>query len=146
VGCGISEVIFLFGAVGAVVLIEEHLGFGVVEAAQAPLAVDEVVDKGAGFGGSGAVVLVILGDEQLEVGEVFVGEDQGAGVDAGFEGILGGDGFACDRGRAGGLLGVAAVGFNLTNRGHKLLVSGQAGGSSYVEDSRLILGIRGVTL
>ena len=75
---------------GAVVLVLEHLGFGDAQAAQGPLAVDEVVDEGAGFGSGGAVVLEILVDELLEVGEVLVGEDQGAGVDAGFEGILGG--------------------------------------------------------
>jgi hypothetical protein len=81
--------------------------------------VDEVVDEGASFGSGGTVVLEILVDELFEVGEVFLGEDQGLGVDAGFEGIQGGGGLACDRGRAGGLLSVAAVGFNLTKSGHR---------------------------
>jgi hypothetical protein len=45
----------------------------------------------------------------LEVGEVLGGEDEGFGVDAGFEGVHGRDGLACDRGGAGGYLGVAAV-------------------------------------
>jgi hypothetical protein len=36
----------------------------------------------------------------LEVGEFLGGEDEGFGVDAGFEGIHGGDGLACDRGGA----------------------------------------------
>ena len=90
------------------------LGFGGAEAALEPLAVDEVVDEGAGFGGGGMVALVVVVDELLEVGEFFGGEDEGFGVDAGFEGIHGGDGFACDRGGAGGFLGVTAVGFYLT--------------------------------
>ncbi|MGA2611716.1 MAG: hypothetical protein ABSH01_30090, partial [Terriglobia bacterium] len=66
------------------------------------------------FGGGGVVVLVVLVDEQLEIGEFFGGEDERFGVDAGFEGVHGGDGFACDRGRAGGFLGVTAVRFYLT--------------------------------
>jgi hypothetical protein len=33
-----------------------ELGFGDVEAAEGPLAADEVVDQGAGFGGGGMVV------------------------------------------------------------------------------------------
>jgi hypothetical protein len=65
-----------------------------------------------------AVALVILVDELLEVGEIFGGEDKGFGVDAGFEAVHGGDGFACDRGGAGRFLGVAAVGFYLTLGGH----------------------------
>ena len=75
---------------------------------------DEVVDEGAGFGGGGIVALVVFVDELLEVGEFLGGEDEGLGVDAGFEGIHGGGGFACDRGGAGGFLGVTAVGFYLT--------------------------------
>ena len=44
------------------------------------------------------VVEVALLDELLEVGEVFVGEDEGFGVDASFEVVHGRDGLACDRG------------------------------------------------
>ena len=78
-----------------------------------PLAADEVVEEGTGFGGGGKVVLVVLVDEQFEIGELFGGEDEGFGVDAGFEGIHRGGGFASDRGGAGGFLGVAAVSFYL---------------------------------
>ena len=97
--------------------VSPSLGFGGAEAAESPLAVDEVVDEAAGIGGSGLVV-VEVGDELIEIGEVFGGEDEGFGVDAGFEGVHGGDGFACDRGGAGGFLGVAAVGFYLTGSRH----------------------------
>ena len=64
------------------------------------------------------MVVVELVDELVEVGEVFRGEDEGLGVDAGFEAVHGGDGLACDRGGAGGFLGIAAVGFNLALGGH----------------------------
>jgi hypothetical protein len=64
------------------------------------------------------VVVVEVGDELIEIGEVFGGEDEGFGVDAGFEGVHGRCGFACDRGGAGGFLGVAAVGFYLTGSRH----------------------------
>jgi hypothetical protein len=51
----------------------------------------------------------------LEVGEFFGGEDEGFGVDAGFEGVHGEDGLACGRGGAGGLFGITAAGFYLTD-------------------------------
>jgi hypothetical protein len=62
---------------------------------------------------------VAVFDEFLEFADGFRGEDEGFGVDAGFEGIHGGAGLACDRGGAGGLLGVAPVGFDLTLSRHK---------------------------
>jgi hypothetical protein len=107
------------------------LGFGVVEAAEGPFAADEVVDEGAGRGGGGVEALVILVDELLELGAVFVREDEGFGVDAGPEAVHGGSGLACDRGGASGLLGVTLVGFNLTESRHGS--SGQAGGLSCFE-------------
>jgi len=79
-----------------------------------------------------SVALVVVVDELLEVGEFFGGEDEGFGVDAGFEGIHGGDGFACDRGGAGGFLRVAAIGIYLTLRGH-LGNSEMGSGLSYFE-------------
>src|ERR1035437_2628115 len=100
---------------------------GCLAAARRPLTVDEIVDEITGFGGGGEVALVVLVDELLEVGEVFGGEDEGFGVDAGFEGVHGGDGFACDRGGAGGLLGVTAVGFYLTDGRHGRLRLGTGG-------------------
>ena len=117
-GAGLSEGQG-FGGVGELLmLVLPELGFGGAEAAEVPLAVDDLIDEEASFGGSGAVVLVILVGELFEVGLILGGEDQGFGVDAGFEGVHGGGGFACDRGRASGVLGVAAVGFYLTDGGH----------------------------
>ena len=117
-GGGFSEGVFLFVGVGALGLVLPHLGFGGAVAAEEPLAVDDFVEVEAGFGGVGVVALVVVVDELLEVGEFFGGEDEGFGVDAGFEGIHGGGGFACDRGGAGGFLRVTAVRFDLTKGGH----------------------------
>src|ERR1022692_3933691 len=39
-----------------------------MEAALEPLAADEVVEEGTGFGGGGVVMLVVLVDEQFEIG------------------------------------------------------------------------------
>jgi hypothetical protein len=94
------------------------LGFGGVEAAEGPLAADQVVDEEAGFGGGGVVALVILVDELFDVGDLFGGEDEGFGMEAGFEGVHGGDGLAYDRGWAGRFFGITAVGFYLTNGRH----------------------------
>jgi hypothetical protein len=66
------------------------------------------------------VVVVVVFDELIELGEVFGGEDEGFGVDAGFEAVHGGDGLACDRGGAGRFLGVTAIGFYLTKSRHGL--------------------------
>jgi hypothetical protein len=101
------------------------LGFGVVEAAEGPLAADEVVDVEALFGVGGVVVEVALLDELLEVGGVLAGEEEGFGVDAGFEVVHGGDGLARDRGGAGGFLGVTTVGFYLTKSRHGFRSVGQ---------------------
>jgi hypothetical protein len=117
-GGGISEGVLLVFVEDVVVLEGPHFGFDAVEAAEHPLAADEVVEEAAGFGGGGMVALVILVDEELEVGELLVGEEEGLGVESGFEGIHGRSGLACDRGGAGGFLGVAAVGFDLAARGH----------------------------
>jgi hypothetical protein len=134
----LTEGIFVMGLEGVLVVVCPKLGFGGAEAALEPLAVDEVVDEGAGFGGGGAVALVVFGDEEFEIGERFGGKDEGFGVDAGFEGIHGGGGLARDGGRAGGLLGIAAVGFYLTESGHDGSGNGQAGGLSYFEDKGAI--------
>ena len=123
---GLAEGELVFLAVGFLMGIFKELGFGDAEAAEGPLAADEVVEQEAGFGGSGVVTLVVLVDELLEVGEVLGGEDEGLGMDAGFEGVHGRSGFACDRGRAGGFLGVTAIGFYLATGGHGWLLAGQA--------------------
>ena len=118
VGGGLTEGVLGVGTVVFLVVVGPDLGFGGAEAALEPLAVDQVVHEGSGFGGGGIVALVVFVDELLEVGEFLGGEDEGLGVDAGFEGIHGGDGFACDRGGAGGFLRVTTVRFDLTKGRH----------------------------
>jgi hypothetical protein len=121
---GLAEGKIVFLGEGFLVGIFEELGFGGGEAAEGPLAADEVVEEDAGFGGGGVVALVELGGELLEAGEVLGGEDEGLGVDAGFEGVHGGSGLACDGGGAGGFLGVTAIVFYLTESGHGWLPVG----------------------
>ena len=89
---GLAEGKIVFHGVGLLVGIFKELGFGGGEAAEGPLAADDVVEQEAGFGGGGAVALVVLVDELLEVGEVLGGEDEGFGMNAGFEGVHGGNG------------------------------------------------------
>jgi len=133
-----------FGGVGVLlVLVLPELGFGSAEAAKSPLAVDKLIDEEASFGGVGAVVLVILVDELVEVGLILGGENEGIGVDAGFEGVHGGGGFAGDRGRAGRVLGIATVGFNLTDGGHGGSGIGRRKRLPHLEDSEAALGNRG---
>ena len=61
---------------------------------------DELLDEEAGFGGGGMVALVVLVDELLEAGGLPGAEDEGFGVDAGFEAVHAGYGLARDRGGA----------------------------------------------
>src|ERR1035441_10687300 len=96
VGGGFTEGELLGVAELVLALIAPHLGFGAVEAAEGPLAADEVVDETAGVGGGRAVVAVVGVDEIFEVGEFFGGKDEGLGMEAGFEGVHGGGGLARD--------------------------------------------------
>ena len=115
---GLPEGVLVVGVEGVLVIEGPELGFGDVEAAKGLLAVDEVVDERAGFGAGGMVVLVVLLDEEFEVGEFLGGEEEGFCVDAGFEAVHGRGGFARDRGWAGGFLSVAAVCFYLADGRH----------------------------
>ena len=83
-GGGISEGVLLVFVEDVVVLVGPHFGFDAVEAAEHPLAADEVVEEGTGFGGGGMVALIILVDEELEVGEFLGGEEEGLGVECRF--------------------------------------------------------------
>ena len=114
IGDGLAEGEIVVGAVAFLVVVLPELGLGDAEASGDPIAVDEVVHEGAGFGGGGLVACVVVVDELLEFGEAFSGEEDGFGVDAGSEGIHGGGGLACGGEGAGGSLGVAAVGLDLT--------------------------------
>jgi len=141
----LPERVVLFYAIGVLLLVGPHLGFDAVEAAEYPLTADEVVKEAAGFGGGWVVALVILIDEELEVGEFLVGEEEGLGVETGFQGVHGRGGLACGRGGAGGFLGVAAVGLDLAEGGHISVVPGgdRPVGPSYLDDKLTVSGGRG---
>jgi hypothetical protein len=150
VHAGLAEGELVLLAVGFLVGIFKELGFGGAEAAEGPLAADEVVEQEAGFGGSGVVALVVLVDELVEIGEFLSGEDEGLGMDAGFEGVHGGNGLTCDRGGAGGFLGITTIGFYLTKSGHVWLPGspsfariGRRKRLPHLEISSAVGGIRG---
>jgi hypothetical protein len=70
---GLAEGKIVFLGEGFLVGIFKELGFGGGEAAEGPLAADEVVEQEAGFGGGGLMALVVLGGKLLEVGGVLGG-------------------------------------------------------------------------
>ena len=100
-----------------------ELGFDAAEAALGPLGGDEGVDEGELDGVGGMEVEYECGGEGFEFGGVFAGDDVRPGVNAGFEGVEGGGGFAFGGFGAGGFLGVAAVGVNLGFGRHGLGLS-----------------------
>jgi len=65
------------------------------------------------------VALVVLVDELLEVGEFLGGEDEGFGMDAGFEGVHGGSGLTCDRVGPVDFWALPTIRFYLTKGGHR---------------------------
>jgi hypothetical protein len=64
-------------------------------------------------------------DANRSIARALPGRRRDLGLGAGFWAVQGGDGLACDRGRAGGVLGGTAVGFDLTLSGHGRLWSGR---------------------
>jgi hypothetical protein len=109
---GVGEIVEAFDA------IVPELGFDAAEAALDPLGGDEGVDERELVGIGGAEVEEEGSSKGFEFGGVFAGDDVGPGVDAGFEGVERGGGFALGRGGAGGFLGVEAVGVDLGLGGH----------------------------
>src|SRR5947208_2066705 len=99
----------------------EDLAFDGAEAAELPFVGDEVVHEAALFGSGGGEAVVIIAGEGFEFGGVLEREHGfGFGVDAGFEGVLAGDGFALGGAGSGGFLCVAAVGGYLFIGRHQL--------------------------
>ena len=90
-----------------------EVGIGAAEAAQGPLATDQLVHEETGFGGSGPVVFVVLGLELFEIIGGLPRQDFSFGVDAGDE--VGGEDarFSVGGDRAVGFAAVAARGCDL---------------------------------
>lgn len=96
-----------------------EVGFGLAEAAEEPLAIDESIDQEALLRGGGLPTLLVFGGEGIEFGGVLAANDLRFGVNAGFEGVEAGDSLALDGSWAGGVLRVEAIGLNLLCGGHK---------------------------
>ncbi len=104
-GVGLAQRGFFVGFEGTAEVAAEDLGFDGAEAAEEPFVRNEGVEQAALFGVGGGETVVILGGQGFEVGRVFGGEDHFAcRVDAGFQGVVTGYGFALDGAWAGGLV------------------------------------------
>jgi hypothetical protein len=101
------------GAVGPELLLD------VFETAEMPLADDGGVEVAALFGVGGVVLGVVF---RLELGEGFgrfTGDDDGLGIESGFEGVPGRTGLAFFGLRSGGVLCVETVRDDLGLSGHR---------------------------
>jgi hypothetical protein len=96
-----------------------ELGFGLAEAAEEPLAIDEGIDQEALLGGGWLPALLVFGGEGLEIGGVLAANDLRFGVNAGLDGVEAGDGLALDGAWAGGFLSVETIRFDLLDGSHK---------------------------
>jgi hypothetical protein len=122
---GVAERGFLAEFVGGVHMVDEDLGFGGGEAAEGPRGADEDIDEVALLGDSGAEALEVLAAKGVEMAGVFTGNDEGLGVDAGFQGIHGGTGFARSGAWSRGTVGMGAIGAGCF---HKQNEKGRPGG------------------
>jgi hypothetical protein len=118
---GIDE--FFLGAPGMHAVLPD-LGLGFAEAAELPLGGNHGIDEEALLGGGGLKALVIVKGEGFEDVGVLARDDVGTGVNAGFEGIEAGNGFAPIGAGAGGVPGVAAVRLNLKDGRHTFRFEG----------------------
>jgi hypothetical protein len=120
-GLGVGSVVegLAGGAVGAGIVgvfdgVDEEFGIDPVEAAEAPGVADDVIDQEAFDVGLGLATVVETCGEGGEIGDIFAGDDGGFGVDAGFDGVHAGSGFAFGSARPCGVLCVATVSVDLT--------------------------------
>ena len=103
----------------------EGEGFGLeTDGAQAePLIVDHLFHED-GFQGGGRLEFIEKGGlESVEIFRIFAVEEMGGGCEAVGDGVAGGFSFAFGGGRAGGLLGVGAIGCDLGFGGHGSLLA-----------------------
>jgi len=118
---GLVHVLFVpFGPI--ILFLESALpGFrlGFAETAEEPVGGDQGVDEDGLFGARGLEAFVVAGFQSVEVLGFLAADDLRFGVDAGFEGVHGREGFARDRAGAGALLRITTIRFDLVNAGHK---------------------------
>ncbi len=88
----------------------EGVGFELRNAVETPGRVDEFLDE-LGFGGCGGLIFVAEAAAMVFVGgAIFGGEDGGGGGESVAEGVEGGTALAGVGARAGGMLGIFAIG------------------------------------
>ena len=113
---GLAERSVFVDFIGGFDFVGPDMGLGGTEAAEGPDAADEDIDLVALGGGDGAIVPVILVGEDGELRGIFPEDDEGLGVDAGFQGIhggasLAGGGAGPGRGIAWGAMGADGLYF-----------------------------------
>jgi len=99
-------------------LVIPDLAFDAGQAAEHPLGAGEGIDECALFGDGGLVAVVVFAKEDLDSGGILAEDEEGIGIDAGFQGIPGGARLALNGAGAGGILGIEAVGLELPERRH----------------------------
>jgi len=104
-------------AIGSALVVPDF-GVGKGVAAQQPIGIDEGGDEERLFGGGRLPAEEVLVGEGTEFGGVLAGDDLGSGVEARFEGVGAGGGFAFGGAWAGGVLRVEAVGGDLSGSAH----------------------------
>jgi hypothetical protein len=105
-----------------------ELGLGFAEAAELPLGGYHGIDEEALLGGGGFKAVVMLDGERFEAVRALAGDDEGASVNAGLEGIEAGDGLTALGAGAGGTLGVSAIRLNLEDGRHNFCFEGSRRG------------------
>jgi hypothetical protein len=93
-GKGVAERGFGAEFVDGVHLEGKDLGFGDGEAAESPGGADQDIDEVALLGKIGTEALRVLVAQGVEMGGIFAWDDEGLGVDAGFQSIPAGAGLA----------------------------------------------------
>ena len=102
---------FFAGVVGEAVLrAAGEVGFQASDAAEVPGGVDELTEQVVLEGALGLEIGLEGGSEEVELFELLGADYEVAGVEAMFEGVLGGAGFALGGAGARGELGVRNVG------------------------------------
>jgi len=102
---------FFAGVVGEAVLrAAGEVGFQASDTPEIPGGVDELAEQVELQGALGLEIGLEGGSEEVELFELFGADYEVAGVEAVFEGVLGGAGFALGGAGAGGKLGVGDVG------------------------------------
>jgi hypothetical protein len=74
---------------GAAVFPSEHAGLDERDSAHAPLGVGELAQQGPLDGAGGLEFVFQFGDQDVEIVEIFAGQDGGLGAQAVLEGVLG---------------------------------------------------------